>query len=234
MKTSYQAMITSNMVDPKDNLKPESMLDIFQSAAKMNARTLGLGQDSLMAKGYAYVVLRIKFQILSQITNADFVTITTWPNKKDKIEFRRQFDIKDENNNLKVIGSSTWVVIDFKERRIMRSEGFDFSQEVKTTEAYFDEIKRINVRDLELEEVGTYQVSPDDIDKVGHLNNSKYLKILYNFDPSLYKEIQIDFIKETKLGETLTIKTSFQDGYHYMLGYIGSNLHFVVKYVKED
>ena len=58
--------VTDNMCDLNRHIKPMGLLDILQSVAGEHATTLGIGYEDLKAKGYAFVLARIKYDLYSK------------------------------------------------------------------------------------------------------------------------------------------------------------------------
>jgi len=215
-------------------VKPEGILDLFQSAAALNASLLKVGMDDLGKNGLTYVVLRIKYQVFRQIPKDSEVIVTTWPNPKGKIRFLRQFEIKDLDGNLMVLGSSLWVLMDLKTRRIMKTDNFDYQTDTLYEEKNFDIEDKIDLSDIEFKYVKDYQVSRDDIDRVGHLNNTKYLKMLYEVQSVAIKELTIDYIKEVKYNDIVKLYLGSKDNYEYLIGKKDETICFAIKYMKES
>lgn len=222
------------MNDINENLKPEAILDLFQTAAKDNANSLGLGQDYLRPKGYSFVLLRVKFEIVGSLNKLEEVVVETWPNVKERVEFKRQFNIQDELGNILVEGSSIWAIIDVNARRICRSDGFDFNAPSQNQEYYFSSLDKANISNLTYDEQFNYQINFDDIDLLGHLNNSKYLKLLLMYEKKMPKWVQIDYLKEVKENANLTIRHSQIDGKHFLVGNDLSNTNFVISYERTE
>ena len=78
--------------------------------------------------------------------------------------------------------------------------------------------------------VGNYTVRPSDIDENGHLNNSKYGNIIYDYldlqKGQKIKSIVINYNNEALQGETLTISRSRDDAKVVISGHKGDTIVF--------
>jgi len=213
--------------------KPESILDMFQSAAALNAIKLKVGVDDLEKLGLTYVVLRYKYVLYEQLKKDSEIIIETWPNPKGRVRFNRQFLIKDLEGNILGSGSSLWVLMDLGTRKIVKTDNFNYQTDVLYDDKNFDVENKIDLDGLEFIYSGKYQVIRDDIDRVGHMNNTKYLKMLYNLEPYALKEVTIDYIHEIKLDDEVLLYKAKKDDYNYLIGKVHDNLCFAIKYQKE-
>ena len=52
----------------------------------------------------------------------EVIKVNTWPKTQSKLEFEREYEIRDINDNLLIKGISNWCVINSETRRLERAE----------------------------------------------------------------------------------------------------------------
>ena len=212
--------ITDNMCGYNRVIKPSGLLDILQSVAGEHANLLGIGYNDLKEKGYAFVLARIKYDLYRPITNYSSITVETSPLAPGRVDFDRDFEIYDTTTKELIgIATSKWIIIDLNTRKICRSSIFTYPCDVREKGNYdsFDKL----VFDEELLSTGyDYTVRNNDVDFIGHMNNTKYADALI-FNGSV-KHFEINFLHEVKLNEVLNIKYNDIN----FIGYFGSTVSF--------
>ncbi len=232
MKKEMNFFIHTKDVNYNDIIKPTSILDMFQDIAGLHAKDLGLGYEVLKSKGYAWVVLYQHYYVVNNPPYLDFVELETWPKPKHKLEFEREYLLKDKNNNDLIKGISNWVIIDLNTRGVVHSDKIDFDGNYYSFTNYQDKCKRkLNLDKSLIDEYKKYQVRLDDLDHNRHMNNTRYINcienLFFNYEDKIYiKEIEIAYIKEAKYNDIINIghyKMLDKDAY---IGYINDNICF--------
>ena len=201
--------------DKFDRIKPSAVLDLFQDAAGQHAEEIGVGFDDMMAREYLWVLTRVKFKILSAPRRYHTVTVKTWPLAPNRLNYRREYCIEDENGQKFIIGSSEWVIIDSKERKFISDPDlYSFS------DGFHDEVmfegKLSKVRDFETAGAAyTVNIGFSELDVNGHVNNTKYANYVIDaINPKkddVLESFQIDYRKEVMQDTQLNI-CSVADG----------------------
>lgn len=222
MKYRKLFKVSDNMCGLYQALKPSGVLDLLQSAAGEHADMLGIGYNSLKEKGYAFVLARVKYDLFRKIGRYEELAIVTEPLAPGRVDFDRDFEIYDNTSGEKIgIGTSKWIIIDIATRRICRSSVLQYPCDVREVGNY-DSFDKLAFDDSGLDNCFTYQVRHNDVDFLGHMNNTKYADAIRFDKPS--KHFEINFLHEIKLGEELLIK---HDGNNY-IGYNGDTVSFRV------
>ena len=195
---------------PNKGIKVYSILNYFQDAAAQHAVLINLGYDDMIKDNMLWVVLRIKFDVYKDINYLDEINIKTWPEPKSKVDFGRSYLIEDMDENVLVKGKAVWVVIDSVKRKIVRSSDVIRYKDEYTHKSIYDEpIKKLeHIEYKNYKKVCTYKVKEEDIDLNGHMNNTKYAKIVFDSVNVSNRNIvsgQIDFINEARLNDLIDI-----------------------------
>lgn len=195
--------------DKFNHIKPSSVLDLFQDAAGQHAIEIGVGFDEMIKRSYLWVLTKIKFKIIKEPTSYQKVIIKTWPLPPNRINYRREYSIEDENGEQIIIGSSEWVVIDSEKRRFLSvPDLYPFS------DGFHNEImfegKLGKVTDFEINNTPrTVNAGFCELDVNNHVNNTKYANyVLDAINPKETNQLetfQIDYRKEVFQGTLLNI-----------------------------
>lgn len=202
MNNSWQKeyYLRASDFDKFDQIKPSAVLDLFQDAAGQHAEEIGVGFKSMLNRSYMWVLTRIKFNIITNPKSYQKVLVKTWPLEPNRINYRREYSIENENGEKLIVGSSEWVVIDSEKRRfVSMPDLYTFSQGFKTEKMFEEKLSKI--RDFETVNQPYCVVAGfSELDVNNHVNNTKYANyVLDAVNPDKKEELeffQIDYRKE--------------------------------------
>ncbi len=215
LKKEMAFFIQTKDVDQQDRIKPQSVFDLFQDIAGLHAEELGIGYRQCLADHRAWVILYEEIEILNQPPYLADVKVITWPKPKHRIEFEREFLMVDQANRPLVKGISNWIVIDSESRRPVRASSIEFEGTYYDFTNYpFQTPRALQLDTSKLNEQFSYSVVYDDLDHNGHMNNARYIGMIYRhfttrYPNAYFKKVAFAFIKETKVGETLHVSYGF-------------------------
>ena len=207
-------------------ISPASVLDLFQSVAGEHAALLGCGIDDLFARKLLWVLVRTKYQVISQPMMYQTVRVKTWPIAPSRIGFQREYLIEDENGAPLIKGSSDWVVIHNEQRKIVPVDNIYPQMEFLTEKNFDARLKKLPDFDIQGE---GFLVCPafSQLDMNGHVNNTEYanfaLDALAPDERDEIKTFQIDYRHEVKNGEKLNIYTQRHENTILIKGFNGSD-----------
>jgi acyl-ACP thioesterase len=199
--------------DVNGRLTSSAILDLFQTAAGRHAEILGVGYNDMLSKNLFWVVLRIKYEVLKYPPLYGDVKIITWPHEAGRIDFDRDYLIKDENGVTLVKGTSKWVTI-YADTRKMAITDISYNINDFCRDRTFDD-KFLKSEDFDTSNLIPYttQSAYTDLDVNGHVNNIKYVNYVINA-LNLNEEIsyfQIDYHKEVLNNSLINIYTQRED-----------------------
>ena len=195
--------------DKYNQIKPSAVLELFQDAAGQHAEDIGVGFDTMIKKSYLWVLTRIKFRMISNPKRFQTVTVKTWPLMPNRLNYRREYCIEDENGEKLIVGSSEWVVIHSEKRRFISEPNiYPFTDDLLTEKMCED--KLIRVENFETEDVPRIiNAGFSELDINDHVNNTKYANYVMDantpFESDVLDEFQIDYRKEVLEGTQLEI-----------------------------
>lgn len=197
-------------VDASMRLKPSAFMDMAQEIAYQAANAFKFGYDELQAEGKAWVLSRLHFHYDGNPVWRDRVNLFSWHKGPAGPFYMRDFSLQGENGESLVRGTSGWVILDVKERRMCRtSEVMDMVPEgsVCTDNAIAEPVMRVVMpRGAEPAKVAVHKVEYSDVDLLGHTNNVRY--VVWSMDCMEYErasrpvtDVKIAFNHETVAGE---------------------------------
>lgn len=233
MYLSKNITVTKDDVDKNNNMKPFSMLDKLQDLAAIHADIIGVGYNEIIKRNLAWIVMYETIEVVTRLPKKDEeIKVITWPKPQYKLEFEREYEIRDLNDNLLVKGISNWAIFDINKRRIARADSIIFNGEYITQTNYPNKAPR--KLDLACDNILNtiyYEVTESDIDSNGHMNNAKYIdavsKLIYKNTKAIFKKLQIAFIHEARLGQKIKIDYyKAEDNLDAFIGHIDDQLSF--------
>ena len=105
--------------DKFNHIRPSAVLDIFQDVAGRHAEEINVGHEAMKNRSYFWVLVKTKFQIISEPEIYQKVVVKTWPLEPNKFIYRREYTIESETGEKLVAGSSEWVVVHSEKRRLV-------------------------------------------------------------------------------------------------------------------
>ncbi len=222
--------LNSSMFDLNDKIKASAILEIFQDVAGLHVEKLGVGFKDLLEKGLLWVVTRIKFDVIKSPVPYEEVVAETWPHQSGKIDFDRDFLIKSNTGEVLIKGTSKWCVISLETRKfalptcVQYPEGSVFYDKVNYEEKF---VKTASIESREIADF-SHTVEYHEIDHNMHLNNAFYATYVFDTMKSdEFSHMQINFIAECKLGDTIEVfKEKQEDGSVLLSGYSNGVLKF--------
>ena len=225
--------IQTKDVNLDDYIRPSSVLDYFQDIAGLHANEIGVGYQDALKKNVLWIILYEKFEVVKRVPKyGEDVYVYTWPKKGDKVFFYREYEIKDINDELLVKGVSTWCLINSETRRIERANKLEFPGEFYSKENYAYKMPHhLGLVPNNVIKEYQYKVLLTDLDHNCHLNNARYLDIIYNSGiykgRGYFKDVEIAFIHEAKLDDIINLKYyKNENGKDCFVGYVNDEVIF--------
>ena len=207
----HDISVHSYDVDFNSRLNVFSLFNYFQEIAWEHAAILHFGLEDLSAKNLFWVLSRVRVEIERLPLWTEKLTLITYPRGNDGLFAIRDYEIFDSKGVRIIGGSSSWLILDFKNRRPVRLSDLDFP--FMTNERRAITVNASKIADAKVEPTKTYglTVKTSDIDVNYHVNNTRYIEWAYNSFPleyhkdNLIKVVEVNFLAEGKEDNKLTI-----------------------------
>ncbi len=193
-------------------LKLSSLFNYLQYISSLHSKNLGVGIDDIEEEhGLAWVMARIMIDVIKMPIWNDELYIETWPIRPKKLEFERDYRVKDKDGNVLINAISSWVLLDIEKREIAKTDSVNIGFPP------FIEQRAIDKRMAKLKPNGNSifvynkKIGYSEIDINGHLNNSKYIDFIADcfsiemHSTYLVENIQVNYINEALAGETISL-----------------------------
>lgn len=201
---------------------PATFASFFEEAAANNARLLGFPGEYLLKHGIAWVLSRLTLTVDRYPCAGETISIHTWPSAHTPNLALRCFEVFDAENHLIAEGTTAWLVIDIKKRKLVSVPDF-ISQNYPDNTPPCKEFPTRVVQRLRTPEYECPIISRKaDIDINGHVNNVRYLGWIQESMPEDFmmdhEPVLIDISYRTECGASkkLTSKSGKTDDGDYL------------------
>lgn len=213
---SQQYDILSCDSDAFGRLKTEAMFRMAQETATSHTIALNVGREQTLKGGAVWVLSRTKLEIVRTPRYGERVSLSTWPGATQRTIFPRYYLMKNEKGETLISGSSLWLLMDAKTRRMATPAAVGINVEGICTgdEIPLPDKLRLSGLESSVQRVAGFS----ELDINGHVNNTKYLAWADDILPlSFHKEnepavIQINFVSEIPCGANVTLNYAMTDG----------------------
>ena len=222
-------------------ISDRGILEIFENVATHHSDSVHDGLNEIKEKGKAWVIIDWKIQVISRPKYGGVLKVNTWSRENNiqvhKIATYRDFEMYDEENNLCVIGTSKWVIMNIENGRIAYIDK-ELQERYKPEEkSVFDtwDIEKLQQPKESLNEI-VYTVPRADVDFNSHMHNIYYLNLAYLALPEdiyelrPFNNIRISYKREIKLGDIVKCKYVSENGKYIVTIYSAdeSKVHSIV------
>lgn len=206
----------------KENyIKNRAILEIFENIGTHHSDLAGYGPNDIEKTGVSWVLLDWKVQVLKRPRYGQNLKVNTWGRTKKRAYTYRDFEIYDEQNNLCVIATSKWALINIHTGKVVRLTDEILEKYQLEEKKVFEEeeLGKIDIPENYESEI-SYKIARRDIDINGHMHNLYYLDLAYEalpeevYEKRPFTNVRIQYKKEVKLGKIVKCKYTFQNGEH--------------------
>jgi len=221
MKNFYQLglNVPMSLCDRHMKLAEQSIFALFMDVASVHGTIIGAGQTAMQEKGLFWLTVKTKVKFINRPDFMTDIKVNTWVPTPGNMSCIRNYEIRDDNDNVLCVGKTQWAVINTQTMKLSSCKGL-YSSELESNEDKVDcgEFDRISEDFSDSTLIGTYVVCPTDIDLGGHMNNVSYIRTLMRFiDEETREKIGLNefeaiFKRSCYEGDTLEIRLRETDG----------------------
>lgn len=201
-------------VDFNGVAKTSSIMKYIQTAAQCQLTEGGMSYDNLRERGRAFILSRVKLEILKPLLTYTPLTAVTYPCESRGYSFLRCYALESDGE-IVARAISVWALIDTETHALVKVNDFDLGL---PTLPQNDLVLRAMKMPADMTDIGGYGVHYGDVDRNMHMNNTKYPDMYSNFLPlegRMIRSITINYSSEAKIGEKLRVQRAEADGFYY-------------------
>ena len=200
-------LINDSAVDRYGRLKPSMILFYAQEVAGQHCNLLAVDYDTLAKKRMFWAVIRHKVQVTRLPHRDETITVETWPMPTTRAAFPRSVVAYDADGNECFRSISLWVLMDLNNRSMILpgKSGISVVGTLRGNELAAPGSLSPKV----LANHRTRPVSFTDLDRNGHMNNTRYLDWIDDLLPSEFhqnhslREFTVCYLSEAREGQAL-------------------------------
>ena len=214
---SQNFTISDNCVDRFGRLKPSMILFFSQEVAGKHFDRISMTYEQLAEKGMFWAIIRQRVRITRLPRSGETIRVETWPMPNTRVAFPRSVVAWDEDGNEVFRCITLWVLMDVNTRAMILpgKSGLALPGTLRGDE--LESPGSLPARVLQHRRIRN--VCFTDLDRNGHMNNTKYLEWIWDLLPSGFhegntlKEFTLCYLSEAREGQELTLGWDFtEDG----------------------
>ena len=202
-------------VDRFGKLKLSTLLYFAQEVAGRHFDRIAMTYDQLAKQGMFWAIIRQRVQITRLPHSGETIRVETWPMPNTRVAFPRHVAAYDEKGNQLFRVISLWVLMDVETRAMILpgKSGIALPGTTQGNElpppASLPAKQLLNHR--------SRSVCFTDLDRNGHMNNTKYLDWIADLLPSSFheqhspQEFTVCYLSEAREGQELQLSWEFTE-----------------------
>lgn len=207
--------ITDNCVDCFGNLKLSTLLYFAQEVAGNHFDRIAMTYDQLASRGMFWAIIRQRVSITRLPKSGETIRVETWPMPNTRVAFPRHVAAYDESGNELFRCISLWVLMDLESRSMILpgKSGIALPGTTQGNEL----LPPASLPAKQLLNHRNRTVCFTDLDRNGHMNNTRYLDWIADLLPSQFhrdhspREFTVCYLSEAREGQELTLSWEFFD-----------------------
>ncbi len=212
--------------------KASTLLRMFGDLADADYAARGLTHERLASEGYVFLLSRMRLELLRGIHSGETLTLRTAERGAEGPFCDRGYLAFDAAERPVALGRAFWLLCDPATRRIHKPDSFPYAFSSRQDFAAACQTPgRIRIPGS-MQPVGERRrIVYSDLDGNGHTNNAIYADIACDVLPLALpqqglRDLQLQYVREAKYGETLSLYTHTESGTAYVEGRIGDETCF--------
>ena len=205
--------INDNAVDRYGRLKPSMILYYAQEVAGKHFDLIAMDYDQLAERGMIWAIIRQRVQISRIPTRGETIRVETWPMPNTRVAFPRSVIAYDAEGQEVFRSISLWALMDVRTRAMVlpAKSGLSVPGTVRGNELAPPSALPSKV----MANHRTRPVCFTDLDRNGHMNNTRYMDWIDDLLPSAFhenhivKEFTVCYLSETREGQNLDLHWDF-------------------------
>ena len=176
MKPHFEFFLSRHHEMGRDRLmRIPCICNYLEEAAGVHASALGVGLEDLNEESLSWVLVKMRLQLRRRPGPGERITVETWPVGVERLQFRRDFILYDDERRTLGTAVSQWVVMGLETRRVERFP-LRVTGLVPDNPRLAQETGDIRIPAVQNGRLGpAFPVRLADIDQNQHVNNCRYV-----------------------------------------------------------
>ena len=218
---SQEFEITDLHVDSQGRMLPSKILYLMQEVAGIHFAQLSMDYETLAQRGLFWAITRNKVQITRLPMRGEKLRLETWPMPTTRVAYPRSIVAYDEAGSEVFRSITLWVLMDLNKRSMILpgKSGIEVAGTLRGNEL----ASPLGLPVKTLESRSSRCVRFTDLDRNGHMNNTKYMDWIWDLLPSDFhirhslREFTVCYLNEAREGQELSLSWEFaEDGILYV------------------
>lgn len=185
LNMSENFIVAVDEIDFLERLKPSAIMQYFQDLATAHADILGIGFKEMIDQNLIWVLTKLSFKVLKYPVVGEQIRVVTYPRSPGMAEATRDYYIYDSSNNLIIVGTSKWCVLDKGSRMIRRCAPlFNYPQDaykdVDALSGGCPKLAPFSEDEINSSFCRSFTTEVTDLDRNVHMNNARYGDVILN------------------------------------------------------
>ncbi len=211
-----QFTLYGNDCDCFGRIKPSTILSLMQEAAGEQCASWHMSWDEMAERGLFWAITRQTVAITRLPRVYETITIETWPMPTSRVAYPRATIAYDESGNELFRCIALWILMDLHTRAMVLpgKSGIDVPGFLRGGELPTPK----SLTPKELPSATERKVRFGQLDRNGHMNNTKYLEWAMDLLPGSFhaehplKEFTVCYLNESLEGDRVTLRHGLTDG----------------------
>lgn len=222
----YEIEVMTGIADVGKNqlITNTAILRILENVACYQSDEIGYGILDISKNKISWILLDWKVKVLNRPMYGEKLLVKTWGRNPKRVTVGRDFEIYNSNNELCVIGTSKWAIVNTENKSIERITQEMIDKYKMDEKSVFDEIEIPKpIIPNSFMKSFTFKPLRRNIDINGHVHNTHYLEMAYESLPENvyqkrpYNNFRISYKKEIKMGDVINCKYTFDKNKHIIV-----------------
>ncbi len=218
-----------------------AFLRYFQEIGNMHSEIAGVGVSDIDRTNLSWILISWKVSVIKRPKYGDEIKIKTWSLGVNKFFAFRDFEVKNQYDEVVAYGASKWSMVDVKKGKVV-----SICKEI--TDIYTQEETHVFEDDMILDKLVEPKIEPISkcdfkitrslIDVNKHLNNVYYLDIAkeaISEEKAIINEFdnfEVMYKKEIRLGDVVKAIYYVDKDYHYVVikDFNEESLHSIIRF----
>ena len=202
--------INDMYVDRYGRMKPAALLFLAQEVAGMHCNQLSLDYETLARQRLFWAVTRHRVQIKRMPERQEKIRVQTWPMPTTRVAYPRSMVAYDEGGNECFRSISIWVLMDLDTRHMILPGNSGISVVGTLRGGELPSPNGLVAKPLT--STRSRSVCFTDLDRNGHMNNTRYMDWIDDLLPSAFhaqkvlKDFTVCYLSEAKEGQELQLR----------------------------